>query len=85
MRFGQARHLSGLVAEFAFIVGALFATMTAALVVVGGVNPLSSGFMIGIFVVVTFSALIHHLWYSRHRAEIEAGMEHHADRERRGY
>lgn len=85
MRFGQARHLSGLLAEFAFVIGALFASMTAALVIIGGVDPLSNGFMIGIFVVVTAIALIHHLWYSRHKAEIETSLQHHAERERRGY
>ena len=71
--------------DFLFVVDALVVAMTAALIVIGGINPLDSPVMVGLAVatIVIFGA--HHVWYVRSRDEIEHDPQRLASRERRGF
>lgn len=71
--------------EFFYVIDILFASLVIAIVVLGGIDPVKSPF-IGAFLLVTgISLLVHHVWYARHRTDIEQGHPRHAARERRGF
>ena len=71
--------------EFLFLLVALVSAMTAALVVISGINPLENTAMlvVGATSVVVLGG--HHVWYARHRDEIEHDPGRLSARERRGY
>jgi hypothetical protein len=71
--------------EFAFVMDSLLAAMLVAVVVIGRIDPLASAPMIGFVAATLVIIAVHHVWYARHRREIESGHEHQAGRERRGF
>jgi hypothetical protein len=80
-----ARRAGAFAGEFVYVVAVMFAALGAAVMVLGGFGPLRSTEGIVFFAVAGVIAGVHHLWYARHRGEIESSPEQRAMRERRGF
>jgi hypothetical protein len=73
------------VGEFVFLVDVLIVGMLTGLVVISGINPFDSALMTGVLAAPVIVFATHHVWYTRHRQEIEHERERLAARERRGF
>ena len=71
--------------EFLFLLAALVLGMIIAMAVIGGLSPFESDVMTIVVAAIAVVFAGHHLWYSRHRHEIEHVPERLAARERRGF
>jgi membrane protein YdbS with pleckstrin-like domain len=71
--------------EFVFLVAALVLGLIGAMVLIGGLSPFESGVMTGVVAAIAVIFLGHHIWYARHRDEIEHHPDRLAARERRGF
>jgi hypothetical protein len=81
----RARHTLGLLGEFVYLVDAFLFGLLAAIVVIGGINPLESAKLTGVIAATIVIAAIHHVWYVRNRSEIEHDPGRLTTRERRGF
>lgn len=81
----HAAHTGMVVGEFLYVGIALCVGLFAAVLVLSTTNPLDSPAIMGVFGAVALLGVWHHLWYRRHRVEVETSHEHHEARERRGF
>ena len=73
------------IGELVYLVDLLLVTMLLSLVVIAGINPVDSPFVLVAIVVGGGIVLAHRVWYIRHRQEIEHDQGHLRARERRGF
>ena len=73
------------IGELAFAIASMGAVLVIAVLVIGGINPLTSAALIVFLLVAGALVGAHRAWYTRHREEIEHGPELHSARERRGF
>ena len=72
-------------AEFVFYFDLLVLGLLVAILVIGTINPLDSA-ALTVFLAATAILLgVHHVWYARHRYELEHDPRRLAARERRGF
>jgi hypothetical protein len=72
-------------AYFVYVTDMLVLGLVAAVVVVGGINPLESPLLTGVLGFSAVTAIAHHAYYARHKYEIEHDRVQLAARERRGF
>lgn len=71
--------------EFLFFVDVLVIGLVLGVVALGGIDPFKSTALTALIAATVLIAGVHHVWYRRHRREIEQSHEHLAARERRGF
>jgi putative copper export protein len=72
-------------ADFLYVTVMLVVGLLCAVVLIGGVNPFESPLLTAILGFSALAAAAHHMYYTRHRYEIEHSRTRLAARERRGF
>ena len=73
------------IAEAVYIVDVVVVGMLAGIVVLAGINPFHSAALTTALLATAAVLALHHMWFVRHRDEIQHDPHSHTARDRRGF